>query len=441
MKHVAVIGSGISGLSAAWALARAGEGARVTLFEAADYAGGHTHTVDVTLNDANGNPVTHGVDTGFLVFNHRTYPQLVELFKTLDVPTAPSDMSFSVQAEQGGLEWCGTDLNGVFAQRSNIFKPSFWLMLREILRFNKEATRLAETGTEVELTQSIEHFLDSRGYTESFRRWYLLPMISSIWSCPAGQMLQFPVSTLIRFCHNHGLLQVNDRPQWYTVSGGARQYVQRMLKAIPDVRLNTPVTAVRRNGPGAGVTVFSPSHAEHFDDVVFACHSDQTLRILGQDARPAEQAVLSAIPYQDNHAVLHTDTALLPKRRLAWAAWNYEHRDAQDDQGKGGVCLHYLLNRLQPLPFAQDVIVSLNPIRQPDPGKVIAHINYAHPAFDLAARDAQEKLPSIQGENHTWFCGAWTGYGFHEDGLKSGLAVAQALQARWRATANLPQAA
>lgn len=441
MKKVAVIGSGISGLGAAWTLVRSGVDVRVSLFEAASYAGGHTNTVDVTLVNSAGASVTHGVDTGFLVFNHRTYPQLVELFQTLGVETAASDMSFSVQANQGRLEWCGSDLAAVFAQKRNIARPAFWTMLRDILRFNREATALAVTGTEAQLTQSIGDFLVQQRYSQAFRDWYLLPMISSIWSCAASQMLEFPVSTLIRFCHNHGLLQVNDRPQWYTVAGGARNYVERMLADLDDVRLNTPVLAVRRHGPGKGVTVIDASGSEQFDEVVFACHSDQALAILGLDARPAETAVLSAIPYQMNHAVLHTDESLLPKRRKAWAAWNYEHRARADDQGAEGVCLHYLLNRLQPLPFEQSVIVSLNPVRQPDPSKVIRHIDYAHPVFDLAARQAQQALPALQGQRHTWFCGAWTGYGFHEDGLKSGVSAAQALIERWQTDAAIPKAA
>lgn len=441
MKKVAVIGSGISGLGAAWTLVRSGVDVRVSLFEAAGYAGGHTNTVDVTLASSGGIPVTHGVDTGFLVFNHRTYPQLVELFQTLGVETAASDMSFSVQANQGRLEWCGSDLAAVFAQKRNIARPAFWTMLRDILRFNREATALAVTGTEAQLTQSIGDFLAQQRYSKAFRDWYLLPMISSIWSCAASQMLEFPVSTLIRFCHNHGLLQVNDRPQWYTVAGGARNYVERMLADLDDVRLNTPVLAVRRHGTGKGVTVIDASGSEQFDEVIFACHSDQALEILGLDARPAESAVLSAIPYQMNHAVLHTDESLLPKRRKAWAAWNYEHRVRADDQGAEGVCLHYLLNRLQPLPFEQSVIVSLNPVRQPDPSTVIRHIDYAHPVFDLAARQAQQVLPALQGQRHTWFCGAWTGYGFHEDGLKSGVSVAQALVERWQADAAILKAA
>ena len=441
MKKVAVIGSGISGLGAAWALARSGGDVRVSLFEAAAYAGGHTNTVDVTLPNARGTPVTFGVDTGFLVFNHRTYPQLVSLFDTLGVETVASDMSFSVQADQGRLEWCGSDLASVFAQKRNLARPAFWTMLRDILRFNREATTIALKGTEAQLAQSIGDFLVQQRYSDVFRDWYLLPMISSIWSCAASQMLEFPVSTLIRFCHNHGLLQVSDRPQWYTVAGGARNYVERMLKELDDVRLSTPVLAVRRNGPGAGVSVATAHGPEHFDEVIFACHSDQALEILGPDATPSEAGVLAAIPYQMNHAVLHTDESLLPARRKAWAAWNYEHRARSDEHGGEGVCLHYLLNRLQPLPFGQSVIVSLNPVRQPDPAKVLRHIDYAHPVFDLAARQAQQALPAIQGQRNTWFCGAWTGYGFHEDGLKSGLSVANALLERWQVDVAIPQAA
>lgn len=441
MKKVAIIGSGISGLGAAWTLTRAECGARVTLFEAANYAGGHTNTVDVTLPDVSGQRVTHGVDTGFLVFNHRTYPHLVQLFERLGVETSASDMSFSVQAEQGRLEWCGSDLAAVFAQKRNIVRPAFWAMLSDIMRFNRQATSLALKGTEEQLNQSIGDFLDRHRYSQVFKNWYLLPMISSIWSCPAQQMLEFPVSTLIRFCHNHGLLQVSDRPQWYTVTGGARHYVHRILADLDDVRLNTPVLAVQRHGADQGVNLLTASGSEHFDEVIFACHSDQALDILGEDAHSDEARVLSAIPYQLNHAVLHTDESLLPRRHKAWAAWNYEHRESADAQGGQGVCLHYLLNRLQPLPFAQSVIVSLNPIRQPDPSKVIQHIDYAHPVFDLAARTAQQDLPALQGQQHTWYCGAWTGYGFHEDGLKSGLAVAHSLIERWQAKSGVLKAA
>jgi uncharacterized protein len=432
MRRIAIIGSGISGLSTAWHLSDPADPSRVTLFEANDYIGGHTHTVDVTLPDRQGRAVTHGVDTGFLVFNERTYPNLIQLFADLGVKTAASDMSFSVQAEAGRLEWSGCNLDTVFAQRSNLLSPRFLGMLWELLRFNRVTTALAREGTEAQLQQPIAAFLEANRFSDTFRRWYFLPMIGCIWSCPTEQMLQFPIATLIRFCHNHGLLQVADRPQWFTVQGGARNYVERMLPRIADVRLSTPVLAVRRRDDAAGVMVQTAAGAEHFDEVVFACHSDQTLKILGADARAAEREVLGAIAYHPNRAVLHTDTAVLPRREKAWAAWNYEHATQPDVEGSG-VCLHYLLNRLQPLPFAQPVVVSLNPVREPRAEHVLASFDYAHPVFDMAAIAAQARVPDLQGQHHSWFCGAWTGYGFHEDGLKSGLAVVEALRERWAA--------
>ncbi len=428
MKRVAVVGSGISGLAAAHALAPE---AQVTLFEAAGRFGGHSHTVDITLDG-----ITHGVDTGFLVFNHRTYPILVRLFAELGVDTAPSEMSFSVQVPDTGLEWSGCNLNTVFAQRSNLWSPRFIGMLRDVLRFNRLATGLALTGGEAELAESIADFLDRHRFGPRFRDWYFLPMIGCIWSCPTEQMLQFPISTLIRFCHNHGLIQVSNRPQWHTVRGGSRHYVDKLLRGIPDARLNTPVHRLRRvpagNGRGGsgGVLLATDQGEERFDDVVLACHSDQSLALLA-DALPAERAVLSAIRYHPNRAVLHTDASLLPKSQRAWAAWNYARAESSGDE-QAGVCLHYLINRLQPLPWKQPVVVSLNPdpARPPDPAKVVASIDYSHPVFDLAATRAQQQLPALQGQTGVWFCGAWTRYGFHEDGLVSGLAVCDGLRAR-----------
>ena len=313
MRRVAVIGSGISGLSVAHALA--GE-AQVILYEAGDYFGGHTHTVDVTLDG-----ITHGVDTGFLVLNERTYPNLLALFARLEVEIAKSDMSFSVQVPDTGLEWSGCDLDTVFAQRANLLRPRFWGMLVDLLRFNRLATRLAESGAAEALDQPIGDFLDAHRFGAAFRDWYFLPMIGCIWSCPVDQMLRFPVATMLRFCHNHGLLQVADRPQWYTVRGGAREYVRKMIQAVPDARLRTPVRSVER-GP-AGVRIATDHGSEHVDAVVLACHSDQALALLAAPSA-AETRVLGAIRYQDNRAVLHTDTTLLPRRRKAWAAWNYE---------------------------------------------------------------------------------------------------------------------
>jgi predicted NAD/FAD-binding protein len=387
--------------------------------------------VDVTLDTPQG-AVTHGVDTGFLVFNHRTYPNLVRLFETLGVETAPSEMSFSVQALADGLEWSGSDLNTVFAQRRNLLRPAFLRMLAEIMRFNRLTTSIARDNREHELQEPIGDFLDRHGFSTIFREWYFLPMIGCIWSCPTDQMLRFPVATMIRFCHNHGLIQVSDRPQWHTVRGGSKHYVQRMLQRIPDARLRTPVRGVRRLPPGsgqAGVMVVTDAGSERFDEVVMACHSDQALALL-DDATPGERAVLGRIRYHANRAVLHTDASMMPTRRRAWAAWNYERAgDLQQEQA--AVCLHYWINRLQPLPWATPVIVSLNPARTIDPGKVLGEWHYDHPVFDVAAIEAQRQLPQIQGRSHLWFCGAWARYGFHEDGLGSGLEVANALRARW----------
>ena len=418
MQRIAVIGSGISGLAVAQALAPS---SRLSLFEAGTHFGGHSHTIDVRLDGQR-----HGVDTGFLVFNHRTYPRLVKLFASLGVATAPSEMSFSVQVPQQGIEWSGRDLNTVFAQRRNLLRPRFLGMLAQILRFIRLATALALAGDDAALTEPIADFLARHGFGEAFRDWYLLPMLGCIWSCPTDQMLRFPVATMIRFCHNHGLIQIADRPQWHTVVGGSREYVRKMLAGIGDARLRCPVRAVRRTA--AGVLVSTDQGTEHFDEVVLACHSDQSLALLA-DATAAERALLGAVRYQPNRAVLHTDTAMLPRRRLAWAAWNYE-RAADTSAEQSAVCLHYLINRLQPLPWRKPVVVSLNPSRPPDAAKVIGEYDYSHPVFDAAAIDAQRRLPQIQGRAHTWFCGAWTRYGFHEDGLMSGLAVVQALRER-----------
>jgi predicted NAD/FAD-binding protein len=419
---VAIVGSGIAGLAAAHRLRHR---ARVTLFESASYFGGHTHTVDLTLPDAAGRPVTHGVDTGFLVFNERTYPGLIALFEELGVATAPADMSFSVQVPNafpaGALEWSGSNLPAVFSQPRNLARPAFWGMLRDLLRFNRLATRIAVAEAEDDLLQPLGEFLDRQGFSREFRDWYLLPMIGCIWSCPTDQMLRFPVGTLIRFCHNHGLLQVLGRPQWWTVAGGARNYVHRIVEELPDKRLDTPVLSVRRRE--AGVEIRTPQGREEFDHVVLATHPDQALALL-QDANERERECLGAIRYQPNRAVLHTDSSVLPTRWRAWAAWNYEHAA----HGAGNqVCLHYLLNRLQPLPWQRPVVVSLNPARPIARKYVMGEYEYAHPVFDAAALRAQVLLPTIQGQQRTWFCGAWTGYGFHEDGLKSGYAAARSL--------------
>jgi predicted NAD/FAD-binding protein len=417
---VAIVGSGISGLAAAHTLAGHAD---ITLFEAGAWFGGHTHTVDITLPTPQG-PVTHGVDTGFLVFNERTYPRLIELFATLGVKTVKSDMSFSVQVPgalgNGALEWSGSSLNTVFAQRANLVRPRFLRMLRDLLRFNRLATACAQSGEEPGLLQPLGDFLREHRFSDEFRDWYLLPMIGCIWSCPTDQMLRFPVATLVRFCHNHGLLQVADRPQWWTVAGGARHYVDKIVAGIADKRLNTPVRRVMRTE--AGVRITTDGGTEHFDHVVMATHPDQALALLTEPSAQ-EAEVLGAIRYQRNRAVLHTDASVLPRKRSAWAAWNYESGPA----GSGDVCLHYWLNQLQPLPWTQPVLVSLNPLRPIARKQIMGEYDYDHPVFDRDAIAAQAGVAQLQGQRRTWFCGAWTGYGFHEDGLKAGQRVGRTL--------------
>ncbi len=413
---IAIVGSGISGLGAAWLLSQQHD---VTLFEKDDRLGGHSNTVDV--NTAEG---LVPVDTGFIVFNPVNYPNLVALFNHLDVLVTPTDMSFAVSLNHGAMEYSGSGLKGLFAQKSNLLNPRFLGMVKDILRFYKMTQ--ADGYHPGQLT--LRELLERGGYGQAFRDNHLLPMGAAIWSTPMDKMLDYPAEAFIRFCNNHGLLQVKDRPQWHTVVGGSREYVTRLCDQVKgQILTHHAIRQVRRMG--GKVLVSDRQGGEWmFDHIVFACHADQSLKLLS-DIRPEEQDVLRHFRFERNRAVLHSDTALMPKRRSVWSSWNYLGNDIS--QG-GQLSVSYWMNALQPLATIQPMIVTLNPYQEPREGSVHASFLYDHPVFDQSAIEAQEKLWHIQGNHNTWFCGAWCGYGFHEDGLQSGLLVAEALSGTQR---------
>jgi predicted NAD/FAD-binding protein len=346
----------------------------------------------------------------------------------LGVPVHASDMSFGVSIHEPDIEWAGTNLASVFAQPSNLFRPKFIGMLRDILRFNREAERYLLEARSTPVT--LGELLAREKFGQAMQEWYLLPMAAAIWSAPVSAVLDFSAATFLSFCLNHRLLQIDQRPKWKTILGGSRLYVQAMLKRLTDARLACPVTRVQRTADS--VVISSPRGEESFDAVVMACHAPTTLALL--DPTPHEHRVLSAIRYQPNEAILHTDVALLPRRQKVWSAWNYMAAGGQGAERP--VAVSYLINQLQPLPFKTPVIVTLNPHQPPDPAKVLARFSYEHPVLDQAASLAQLELPDLQGQQRTWFCGAWTGFGFHEDGLKSALRVARAFGVTppWQAT-------
>ncbi len=405
-KKIAVAGAGISGLAAAWLLAGRHD---VTLFEAETRLGGHSHTVL-----ADGVPI----DTGFIVYNEPAYPNLTALFGHLGVATQPSDMSFSVSLDSGRLEYAGSNLAGLFAQPGNLLRPRFWSMLRGIARFYREAPQALHQLGEARL----DDYLRTAGFSAAFYEDHLYPMIAAIWSAPAGQAGALPAASFIRFCENHGLLQINGRPLWRTVTGGSREYVAR-LRADFSGRVATgrPLAAVREI-PGGVELRDAAGTTERFDEVVLAMHAGDALRLL-EDATPDEQALLGAFRYTTNEALLHTDARLMPRRRAAWAAWNYAAGRTPDDPA----AVTYWMNPLQNLQGNTNYFVTLNPLAEPDPARLVHRQSYEHPVFDVPALRAQKQLWNLQGVKRRWFCGAYFGAGFHEDGLQAGLAVAEAL--------------
>jgi predicted NAD/FAD-binding protein len=408
--RIAIIGSGIAGLTCAHLLSRQHA---LTVFEAADWVGGHTHTVDVNWGGQQ-----YALDTGFIVFNDWTYPHFIRLLEHLGVASRPTQMSFAVHDPASGLEYNGHNLDTLFAQRRNLLSPAFWGMLRDILRFNRQA--LADLDNRrIEEDTTLGSYLRTHGYGRRFINHYIVPMGSAIWSMSRADMLGFPLQFFVRFCRNHGLLSVNQRPQWRVIEGGSRSYVAPLCQPFAErIRRNCPVARVIRDPDG--VTVISAAGTERFDKVVFACHSDQALALLATPSAD-ERAVLGTLTYASNDVVLHTDTRLLPRRRKAWASWNYRLGGAE----QAPAALTYNMNILQGIDAPVTFCVSLNQTAQIDPAQVLARFSYSHPQYSLAALAAQARQGELQGRQHSYYCGAYWGNGFHEDGVLSALKVAE----------------
>ena len=407
---IAIIGSGIAGLTSAYLLNRRHD---ITVFEASDWIGGHTHTVDVEVKGQR-----YAVDTGFIVFNDWTYPNFIRLLSQLGVGFKDTEMSFSVSDPLSGVEYNGHNINTLFAQRSNLVSPKFIGMVRDILRFNREALNDLN-NQRIDADMTLGDYLKANGYSERFIQHYIVPMGAAIWSMSLNDMLGFPLQFFVRFFKNHGLLSVSDRPQWCVIEGGSSSYVAPLTESFKQhIRLNCAVNRVERDGDG--VTVHSAAGSERFDKVVFACHSDQALALLAAPT-PTEQAILGALPYADNDVVLHTDTRLLPKRPLAWASWNYRLGGPVDQPA----AVTYDMNILQGIQSENTFCVSLNQTAAIDPSKILARYTYAHPQYSLAGMAAQARWEELLGANHSYFCGAYWANGFHEDGVVSALRVAR----------------
>lgn len=420
---VAVVGSGISGLAAAWFLSQKHD---VTLFEKNSKLGGHTNTVELDLPEGK-----TPVDTGFIVFNRPNYPNLTAMFAHLGVKTEPTKMSFGVSVNNGALEYAGSNLNSLFAQRTNLFSWRHWQMLREITRFNRQAKEDLARNESLphfdgqysgDLALPLGDYLAKHGLSESMQNAYLLPMAAAIWSCPVETMMAFPAGSFLRFFENHGLLNVKDRPQWETVSGGSQTYINKILqKCTFDFVTNSAVERIEKDKASGKLRVIVQQKIEEFDHVIMASHGDQSLRMLSPELRE-DFGFLQAFEYQQNIAYLHSDTNLMPKRELAWSSWNYLRDSSRPEDG---VAVTYWMNLLQNLAVKTPVLVTLNPLQPPSESKTWQKIVYEHPVFTLDAMAAQKKVQAAQGMHNLWFCGAYNGYGFHEDGLRSAVDVAR----------------
>lgn len=410
--NIAIIGAGISGLTAAYYLR---EKHNVTVFESAPRIGGHTATVDIEHQGRD-----YAIDTGFIVYNDWTYPRFIELIDALGVDTQPTEMSFSVRCDSSGLEYGGNNLNTLFAQRRNLLRPNFHKMLHDILRFNREAVRDLESGS-IAADTTLGEYLTENRYGDAFTYQYLLPMGCAIWSASTESMIEFPLLFFTRFFSNHGLLSVNDRPQWRVISGGSKSYLEPLTRDFRDsIQLNARISSVRRRQDAVEL-VLANGRILSFDQVIFGCHSDQALQLLS-DATQAERDALTAIPYQSNEVVLHTDDALLPQRRLAWSSWNYWLRERYQQRA----VLTYDMNILQGIESDTTFCVSLNATEAIDPDKIIETFNYSHPVFSLDSVAAAAKIDNFNGLNRSWFAGAYLGNGFHEDGVVSGRRIVTA---------------
>lgn len=413
--RIAIVGAGISGMASAYLAQRAGH--EITVYEAAERVGGHARTLEVDYDGT-----TIPVDTGFIVYNEPNYPNLVGFFRHLGVQTHKSDMSFAISVDRGRFEWGARSLNAVFGQRSNLLRPSFYRMIRDVMRFNREALTRAEAAPDMSLRQ----LLAALQVGDDFCRYYILPMGGAIWSAPTETMLDFPALTFVQFFKNHGLLSFTGQHQWYTVTGGSQQYVAKVTESYRErIRTGCAVTRVTRDGQGVSVTDVRGETAR-YDQIIFASHADQTLRLLA-DATESERRILGAFHYQRNVAYLHRDSSVMPARKHCWASWVYRTQSRGLNEAEQGIEVSYWMNLLQSIDERHPLFVTLNPAQPIDARLVFNRHEFDHPIFTNETARAQQELPTIQGEQHSWFCGAYTRYGFHEDGIRSAVAVARGL--------------